>query len=81
MYKSIITGAKAPSTLKGNMTELKLTSTEKTNILTALAFFICDLNRNANQMIEGEGIEAYKESSMPATQVEFDLLWRKVDEA
>lgn len=63
------------------MTELKLTSTEKKNILAALSYAIGDLNKTAGQMIEDEGIEAYRESSLPATQVEFELLWHKVHEA
>lgn len=63
------------------MIELKLTETEKKNILAALSYAIGDLNKTADQMIEDEGVEAYRESSVPATQVEFELLWHKVYKA
>jgi len=63
------------------MIELKLTNDEKKNILAALSYVIGELNKSADEMIEDVGIEAYRESSIPAHQVEFELLWHKVHES
>lgn len=63
------------------MIELKLTNDEKKNILTALSYVIGELNKSANEMIEDEGVDVYRESDVPAHQVEFELLWHKVNKA